>query len=345
MKWFLQFLFFLLYLFAPTAFGANYIIFNAPGCTGTYPSSINQQGEITGTCAGTDNRYHGFFRATDGTITLFDISTFGTSGEAINTNGDIAGTYGEVVGGQNLYHGFLRTASGAIFTFDAPCPDAVTFATSINSNGDIAGYCQEPLTQLQHGFVRVRNGAITVFDVPGAGITLPAGINDAGYIAGTYNPMQGGSHGFLRTNSGVIISFDAPPIGGGSTGTLVGGINTVGEIAGSAVRAGPPDLTFSRGFLRTSDGSFTVFKLPFRSTMSVFGINGNGDTVGQYGNSGFVRSHTGLFISFMAPGASETSALSINDSGWVTGTMITNYVYQGFLRVPCMPLKPCPNDP
>ena len=63
-----------------------------------------------------------FARAKEPTITTFDApgagtgAGQGTTGEAINAAGAIAGIY---IDASNVYHGFLRARNGAITTFDA----------------------------------------------------------------------------------------------------------------------------------------------------------------------------------------------------------------------------------
>src|SRR5436853_342841 len=46
--------------------------FDPPGSVGTFPSSINDAGEITGSYRTSDGAAHGFVRDASGTITSFD---------------------------------------------------------------------------------------------------------------------------------------------------------------------------------------------------------------------------------------------------------------------------------
>ncbi len=233
------------------------------GHLGTAAASINASGVITGIWRD-DSLFcvHGFVRAANGTITKFDVSdvctfngdyTPGTEPIAINTAGDVAGTYIDPNNG--AYHGFVRAANGTITTFDAPGAGTGTaqgtVAISINSAGVIAG-TYEDANGVAHGFVRATDGTITTFDAPGAGSlawiaslgrkgsapplqgTYGFSVNDAGAIAGTYLDASMVLHGFVRTAAGdVITSLDAPGAGtGGLQGTLAIGINTAGNITG-----------------------------------------------------------------------------------------------------------------
>jgi hypothetical protein len=200
--------------------------FEAPGAgagtyAGTEPISINAAGDITGMYVVSyvlhAAVYHGFVRAADGTMTTFDPPGAGagtghyrgTFPISINTAGDIAGTYTDASGG----HGFVRAADGTITPFDAPGASAAgssvlpaTGAFSINDSGEITGFYVDASGVL-HGFLRAPNGAISSFDAPGAGTagtslfpgTAGFGINDSGYITGTYADASGVFHGFVLT--------------------------------------------------------------------------------------------------------------------------------------------------
>jgi hypothetical protein len=85
-----------------------------PCCTWTFPTSINPAGEIVGFDNDFETLNHGFLRARDGVITLFDApgagsvrdSNQGTIPASINPFGVIAGYF---VDANNVAHGFSRT--------------------------------------------------------------------------------------------------------------------------------------------------------------------------------------------------------------------------------------------
>jgi hypothetical protein len=99
------------------------ITFEAPGAdttgdnNGTYPSSINNWGAITGSYQDTNNTFHGFLRYPNGTFTTFeapgaDSGPFnGTTPSSINDLGVITGSYADANG---FSHGFLRSPGGSL---------------------------------------------------------------------------------------------------------------------------------------------------------------------------------------------------------------------------------------
>ena len=104
------------------------ITIDAPGAgtsagQGTYASSINLSGAITGPYVDARNVAHGFLLGADDRFTTFGAPGAGTKAgqgtgpKSINLKGAIAGVYADPRG---VFHGFLRAPGGAITTFDAP---------------------------------------------------------------------------------------------------------------------------------------------------------------------------------------------------------------------------------
>src|SRR5947209_2223191 len=158
-----------------TARAATFTTFDAPGAgtgpgQGTFATSLNPAGAITGYYADANSVFHGFLRAPDGSLTTFDAPGAGAGADlrqgtfpkSINPTGAITGYY---IDARNLIHGFLRSSEGAITTFDAPDVGAFlgTFALSINATGAIAGYYFGGATLGYHGFLRAPDGAFTTF--------------------------------------------------------------------------------------------------------------------------------------------------------------------------------------
>jgi hypothetical protein len=236
--------------------------FDAPNAStrgygkGTFPESINTAGVIAGycNCLGED----GFVRAADGTITKFDVANAsGTLALSINTDGAIAGYYGDNGSPHPVYHGFVRAADGTITTFDAPGAGTSennvyvqgTFALSINDDGVITGYYVDA-SDGYHGFVRYADGTITTLNAPGAGTgtssltgyqlgTKALSINDDGVITGYYLDANEVYHGFMVSASGTITTFNAPGAPTTeATGTFPTSINDNGVIVGYYGTAG-----------------------------------------------------------------------------------------------------------
>lgn len=127
---------------------------------GTFASSINPSGAITGYYSDANAVYHGYVCARNGTITEFDVPGAGT-GEgdgtfAIGNNpkGAIAGFFGDA---NAVYHGYVRAPDGAITQFDAPGVSTGaflgTFAMGNNPANAIAGY-YEDASHVALGFLR-----------------------------------------------------------------------------------------------------------------------------------------------------------------------------------------------
>jgi hypothetical protein len=96
------------------------------------------------------------------------------------------------------------------------------------NRGELAG-CYGDLYSdgVEHEFVRDRAGNITTFDVPGALITQPVGMNEAGIIVGTFSDGAG-ERGFVREVSGRIRVVDYP----GADASSPFGLNNRGKFIG-----------------------------------------------------------------------------------------------------------------
>jgi hypothetical protein len=101
--------------------GPSVITFDVPGAgtsaasclaQGTFPYQINGEGEIGGNFQDANNVLHGFVRAPDGAITVFDAPGAGagvlqgTFPLGINSKGAVTGYY---IDANGVGHGFLRT--------------------------------------------------------------------------------------------------------------------------------------------------------------------------------------------------------------------------------------------
>jgi len=116
----------------------TFIIFDAaPGTTSmTQPMAINNLGQVTGAFYDDLGVLAGFFRDTDGTITLFksDGST-GNVGLAINDSGVIVG-YANVGPGSAA---FQRDADGTLEYIQIPFSNGGSVAAGITNSGHVVG--------------------------------------------------------------------------------------------------------------------------------------------------------------------------------------------------------------
>src|ERR1700720_3436739 len=108
------------------AFGAppaQYTVFDVSGAgtlsgQGTMPNALNASSDSTGTYIDSNNNFHGFLRAADGTITPMNVGPSGeTVATAINREGTVVGYY--LKKNQFSNNGFLRRKGGRIEKFSA----------------------------------------------------------------------------------------------------------------------------------------------------------------------------------------------------------------------------------
>jgi predicted membrane protein len=293
--------------------------FDAPtSVKGTFAISINTGGQIVGFYLDAGENPHGFVRAASKPykVTTFDASGAGTgtSPISINSLGQITGVWFDTA---NVYHGFVRAASKPykVTTFDTPGAGTGTYQgtkpTNINTAGVVTGMYSDE-SYLYHGFVRAADGTITPFSAPGASTgtaklhrdlgTIPASINTAGAITGSYTDAKDARHGFVRAADGTITTFSA-----------AGAVTNRKVIQGTA------------GF---SVNDSTIITGAYLDASGIL--------------QGFVRAADGTITPFSAPGAANgpsllkgTGGLSINETGYITGAYTdAKGVAHGYLLAP-----------
>ncbi len=350
------------------------ITFDAPGAdttpgdfNGTYPSSINVWGVITGSYQGTDTVYFGFLRGPGGKFTSFQapgadttVGAYnGTTPSSINDLGVITGSYYDANG---FGHGFLRSPDGKFTTFDVPDAGGYgTFPLALNLEGAVVGNYTDSNYSFR-AFLRSPDGTFTTWVGPGACDTNgsqgcfgsgASNINAFGIVVGGFEDNSGNfvHHNMVRSRDGKLKISDVPGAGtGGYQGTgcpgCYLGLNQSGAIAGIYSDAN----SVNHGFLRSPNGKFTKFDAPGAGTDSYEGtgcpsdcsvsLNDWGAITGTYIDANFVyhgylRTAKGKFATVDPTGSLFTSPSGINNFGAITGTYIdANSVYHGFLRIP-----------
>ena len=86
---------------------------------------------------------------------------------------------------------------------------------------------------------------------------------------------------------------------------------------------------------QTLNLTFTTIDVPGAGYTEVFGVNSNGDMVGNYGTNTNIDSHgfkysNGVFSYFDYPGEPETIGTGINDSGSIVGHGTSGLFAVGF---------------
>jgi len=147
--------------------------------------------------------------------------------------------------GCNDFKSFV-SIGGEVTIFSVTGPGDFTTASDINNLGQVVGSYADGG---DHGFLRDADGTLTFpIDYPGALATFLTGINDKGWMTGSYYDTVGISHAlFLPSPRAEFVSFDGP-----SGPTVFGRINNRGFICGSYY-----DGQLSKGFVarvrRSSD--------------------------------------------------------------------------------------------
>ena len=140
-------------------------------------------------------------------------------------------------------YGFLRAADGALTTIDDGSGFATPRATDARADR-VVGYS---FADTSTGWV-FSNGSFTPVGFPGAALTEPAGVDEAGTISGNYltGDLTGGratSHGFFLRH-GVYKTYDVPRAG--VISTVIAGMNEAEQITGCYT-----DAKGTHGFIRT----------------------------------------------------------------------------------------------
>ena len=225
--------------------------------------------------------------------------------------------------------------------------DEGTTLVGINSTNTGVGYSYDDRGQF-HGFTFTPAGGYTG-DIIVSHSTIPAGIDDAGDVAGYYFDARNGTtpaHGFFVSSNGTVTKFDAPGAGGGgaSTGTFVTKMNAGGIVTGFFTG----EDGVNHGYVRTTDGTLTVFDAPGAGGGASQGtlpeaISDKGAICGRVTDASgvlhaFIRKRHGAISTFDAPGAGTadrqgTVCVAIAGDGRTLGYMIDGSgALHGFLR-------------
>jgi probable HAF family extracellular repeat protein len=203
---------------------------DVPGAMGTQPQGNNNRGQIVGKYSDVSSDVsapgvpvRGFLLDRGRYVRLDFPGAPSSQAFGVNDRGQVVGEYKDANG---RFHGYLWER-GRFQTIEAGS------AIGINNRGQILGTYSDDRRPLR-GFV-LEDGRVTRFDAPGAPITFPLGINDAGQIVG-YSfvpPDLTTIRGFLLAKGakGPFTTISRP----GATATVPFDINNRGQIVGVAV--------------------------------------------------------------------------------------------------------------
>lgn len=239
--------------------GGTYTQIDYPNAISTFPSAINDSGDIVGSYHDQGHFQHGFLLR-GGVFTPIDFGSKESDTVATGIN-----DLGQVTG-YNGWHGFVYDISTDSFTqYDYPGVSA-TLPLSINNKGSLVGLLSPDGGILNLiGFQCLQSSCSEITpDGYAAGI---AGVTDAGAVFGTLGQQ-------FRLAQGKYRRFTIPD----EPDASLFGVNFAGTaLVGASILRG-------QGFLYQRQ---TVTKLQFPGARSTFatGVNNNGIVVGSFGDS------------------------------------------------------------
>jgi uncharacterized membrane protein len=185
-------------------------------------------------------------------------------------------------------------------------------------------------------------------DYPGAGVTELWGLNDAGYIVGTYRtPSFEPGGGFVRAPDGTFTTLSYP----GARFTYPFGVNNLGQIVGDILIQRPGSFDLRRPFLRDSDGTYHLLEFSYPASrydsIGGKGLNDSGDIVGDWYSyspyhGGYIKRTSGEFQDLPR---FEEGAEDVNNSGMIAGNFVDGGSLRGLIQEPDGTFIAIPNPP
>ncbi|MBL8210217.1 MAG: BACON domain-containing protein [Bryobacterales bacterium] len=232
--------------------------------------------------------------------------------------------------GSTVPRGFIRATGGTFARVLSPNGFPAQLI-GINDRGDVIGEIPN-----SNAFLRSAGGEFTALTTPLAPATSikARGLNNDGFIVGSYVPANGLQRAYLRN--------------------LAGTFQTLGEIFSGRVEASAisssgrilltrPDSSPKFHFSNAA-GNFPNFDLfiPGYTKEQIFlrGVNANNIAVGEVEGRGIlVRADNGAdYVLFDLPGASTTAPYAINDRNEIAGSMRdADFGLNGFIADFCTP--------
>jgi len=303
-------LFYVLFALLPVAaYGQSYTVadLGALGGQSSRALALNNAGDAVGYYKPDEFPYpNRAFIYTGGTTSPIAPTNYGSTANAINDAGQVTGNF-QATPSSNRTYAFVY-ANGA-FTNLGPLnsnPGGESVGNGINFQGTIVGQIQSPSIK---GMI-YNGGVMSTFN--NANILAALAINSLGSTVGWLQNL----HAFLMVGNRVqdIGTLD----GGKDTASAATAINDSGQVVGYSSFGGNSTHAFlyqngSMQDLGTLHGGYSL----------AFGINSQGDVVGESDGSAFLY-RNGTMIDLRVATASGNffgleRAFGINDSGQIAG--------------------------
>ena len=271
------------------------VTFDVPGAALTWAMGINSADAIVGFYQDTtaSAAYHGFLHQgtsyTTGFTTVDVPGSILTYVQGINDLGDIVGIYEDNTG---MTHGFLHHGTDytqGYLVINVPGADCCISPNGIANDGTIAGtYGGKGHI---HGFMHKGTDLTTGYsavDATSATDTILNAVDRTDGVVGYFFDQNGGSHGFAQ-RSGVLSTVDTPstlvpaPIAGT---TQLYGTNSLGVMVGYYL-----DSAFQYDAFQAQGTTFKMITLGTGNIVFAYGVNENGDVVGEVYNSATAKYH------------------------------------------------------
>jgi len=285
--------------------GGTVTSFYASGTDTTYAYAIDSSDNTVGAFVDTSNVTHGFYRASNGSISSIDYpGAIATVCYGINS-GIVTGTYTNTSG---LPYGFTYVVKTKTF---APTDFAGT--RGINSKSAYSGWYWG-VDGVPSGYLAVpQKFNLTAVKVPNSQQSSLNGVNKANIAVGTYLDSGGSQHG-MAISTKIFKTIDDP-----KGKTVCYGINSHNVVVGDYFdNQGNP-----HGFMYNGATFTDIPGPPDALSSDATGINDSGVIVGDY-FSGNDRTHHGVLYSsgqytkLDVPGATATFSGGINNGGQAT---------------------------
>jgi probable HAF family extracellular repeat protein len=209
----------------------------------TFPTGINNTGQVVGSSTATDGQFHAFLTGSNG-VGMRDLGTAGRSNGAQGVN-----DAGQVVGNSN-FGAFITGPNGIGMTnLDRDISIRSTLAWGINNTGHVVGEfnIRTDFTVVgdTHAFITGPNGVgLTDLGTLGGRFSSATDVNDSGRVAGYSTTSGGEQHAFITGPNGVGMT-DLGTLGGSQSSAS--GINAIGQVAGSSLTAAGEEHAFITG--------------------------------------------------------------------------------------------------